>query len=210
MSWSHPEEEPEQVMRITRVTTGDGDEGNTGLGGGQVVSKDSLRIEALGGVDELNALIGLALAGELAEDVAEELGLVQNDLFDLGADLAVLETDKPAEDACRIEGVQVDRLGNKVDALQRELGPLEEFILPGGSAGAATLHLARTVCRRAERAAVALCGEEVIGAQVIPYLNRLSDLFFVLARRQNQAEGEQETYWRKGAAADSASPQTGQ
>ena len=197
-------------MRITRVTTGDGDGGDTGLGGGQVVSKDSLRIEALGGADELNALIGLALAGELAEDVAEELGLVQNDLFDLGADLAVLETDKAAEGACRIEGAQVDRLGNKIDTLQRELGPLEEFILPGGAAGAATLHLARTVCRRAERAAVALCREEVIGAQVIPYLNRLSDLLFVLARRQNQAEGKPETYWRKGAAADSASPQTGQ
>lgn len=197
-------------MRITRVTTGDGDGGDTGLGGGQVVSKDSLRIEALGGADELNALIGLALAGELAEDVAEELGLVQNDLFDLGADLAVLETDKAAEGACRIEGAQVDRLGDKIDTLQRELGPLEEFILPGGAAGAATLHLARTVCRRAERAAVALCREEAIGAQVIPYLNRLSDLLFVLARRQNQAEGKPETYWRKGAAADSASPQTGQ
>ena len=197
-------------MRITSVTTGDGDGGDTGLGGGQVVSKDSLRIEALGGVDELNALIGLALAGELAEDVAEELGLVQNDLFDLGADLAVLETDKPAEGVCRIEGAQVDRLGNTIDTLQRELGPLEEFILPGGSAGAATLHLARTVCRRAERAAVALCREEAIGARVIPYLNRLSDLLFVLARRQNQAEGKPETYWRKGAAADSASPQTGQ
>ena len=197
-------------MRITRVTTGEGDGGDTGLGGGQVVSKDSLRIEALGGADELNALIGLALAGELAEDVAEELGLVQNDLFDLGADLAVLETDKAAEGACRIEGAQVDRLGDKIDTLQRELGPLEEFILPGGAAGAATLHLARTVCRRAERAAVALCREEAIGAQVIPYLNRLSDLLFVLARRQNQAEGKPETYWRKGAAADSASPQTGQ
>ena len=196
-------------MRITRVTTGDGDGGDTGLGGGQVVSKDSLRIEALGGADELNALIGLALAGELAEDVAEELGLVQNDLFDLGADLAVLETDKAAEGACRIEGAQVDRLGNKIDTLQRELGPLEEFILPGGAAGAAALHLARTVCRRAERAAVALCREEAIGAQVIPYLNRLSDLLFVLARRQNQAEGKPEIYWRKGAA-DSASPQTGQ
>ena len=121
-------------MRITRVTTGDGDGGDTGLGGGQKVAKDSLRIESLGGIDELNALIGLALAGELAEDVAEELGLVQNDLFDLGADLAVLETDKAAEGACRIEGAQVDRLGNKIDTLQRELGPLEEFILPGGAA----------------------------------------------------------------------------
>ena len=197
-------------MRITRVTTGDGDGGDTGLGGGQVVTKDSLRIEALGGVDELNALIGLALAGELAEDVAEELGLVQNDLFDLGADLAVLETDKPAEGACRIARVQLDRLGNKIETLQRELGPLEEFILPGGVGGAATLHLARTVCRRAERAAVALCREEAIGAQVIPYLNRLSDLLFMLARRQNHAAGKPETYWRKDAASDSSSPQDDQ
>ena len=197
-------------MRITRVTTGDGDGGATGLGGGQVVPKDSLRSEALGGVDELNALIGLALAGELAVDVAEELGLVQNDLFDLGADLAVLETDKPAEGACRIERVQLDRLGNKIETLQRELGPLVEFILPGGVVGAATLHLARTVCRRAERAAVALCREEAIGAQVIPYLNRLSDLLFMLARRQNHAAGKPETYWRKDAASDSSSPQEDQ
>ena len=99
---------------------------------------------------------------------------------------------------------------NKIETLQRELGPLEEFILPGGVVGAATLHLARTVCRRAERAAVALCREEAIGAQVIPYLNRLSDLLFMLARRQNHAAGKPETYWRKDAASDSSSPQEDQ
>ena len=185
-------------MRITRVTTGDGDGGDTGLGGGQNVSKDSLRIEALGGVDELNSLIGLALSGELAADVGEELRAVQNDLFDLGADLALREEDKTASGACGIETGQVERLERGIDALGEELGPLEEFILPGGSPGAAVLHLARTVCRRAERVVVALSKEEAIGGLVIPYLNRLSDLLFMLARRQNRAEGRGvEVFWKK-------------
>lgn len=197
-------------MRITRVYTGGGDEGDTDLGGGQRVSKDSLRIEACGCVDELSSLIGLAIAQGLVAASAECLCGIQNDLFDLGADLAVLEEDKPPSGACRIEQEQVAALEPRLDALGEELGPLEEFILPGGSVSGATLHLARTVCRRAERVVVALSGEEAIGPQVIPYLNRLSDLLFVLARRQNQAEGKPETHWRKGASADSASPQTGQ
>jgi len=197
-------------MTNTSVTTGDGDGGDTGLAGGQSVSKASPRIEALGGVDELNALIGFALAGELAADVAEELSLAQNDLFDIGADLAVVEVDKPSQGACRIEVGQVDRLGKKIDALQEELGPLEEFILPGGSVGAATLHLARTVCRRVERVAVALSKEEAIGEQVIPWLNRFSDLLFMLARRQNQAEGKRETYWKKSAGDQPSVPRQGQ
>ena len=185
-------------MRITRVTTGDGDGGDTGLGGGQKVSKDSLRIEALGGVDELNSLIGLALSGELAADVGEELRAVQNDLFDLGADLALREEDKTASGACGIETGQVERLERGIDTLGEELGPLEEFILPGGSPGAAVLHLARTVCRRAERVVVALSKEEAIGGLVIPYLNRLSDLLFMLARRQNRAAGRgEEVFWKK-------------
>ena len=184
-------------MRITRVYTGGGDEGDTGLGGGQRVSKDSLRIEACGCVDELNSLIGLAIAQGLVEVSAGELRGVQNDLFDLGADLAVLEEDKPAAGACRIEQEQVAALEHRLDALGEELGPLEEFILPGGSVGAATLHLARTVCRRAERAVVALSREETIGLQVIPYLNRLSDLLFQLARLHNDAAGQQETCWKK-------------
>ena len=194
-------------MRITRVSTGGGDGGDTGLGGGQRVSKASLRIEALGGVDELNALIGLALSGGPAADVGEELRTVQNDLFDLGADLALREEDKPASGACGIKTAQVERLERGIDALGEELGPLEEFILPGGVPGAATLHLARTVCRRAERVAVVLSKEEPVGEQVIPYLNRLSDLLFMLARKQNQAEGKQETYWKKGAGGGSAGPE---
>jgi cob(I)alamin adenosyltransferase len=197
-------------MRITRVTTGGGDGGETSLGGGQRVSKASLRIECAGSTDELNSLLGLALAGGLAADVDEALGLVQNDLFDLGADLAVVEADKSAGAACRVEASQVARLGQTIDTLQQELGPLEEFILPGGSVGAATLHLARTVCRRAERVAVALSKEEPIGEQVIPYLNRLSDLLFMLARRQNQAEGLRETYWRKADDSERASPEAAQ
>ena len=187
-------------MRITRVTTGDGDGGDTGLGGGQKVAKDSLRIESLGGIDELNALIGLALSGGLAADVGEELRAVQNDLFDLGADLALREEDKPASGACGIETGQVERLERGIDALGEELGPLEEFILPGGSPGAAILHLARTVCRRAERAVVALSKEEAIRRRVIPYLNRLSDLLFMLARRQNRAEGHEEVFWKKSGS----------
>lgn len=197
-------------MRITSVYTGGGDEGDTGLGGGRRVSKDSLRIEASGSVDELNSVLGLVLAGSLAEDVAGELGMVQNDLFDLGADLAVIETDKPSEAACRIETGHVARMENKIDTLQAELGPLEEFILPGGSAGAALLHLARTVCRRAERVVVALSRKEAIGPQVIPFLNRLSDLLFLLARLQNKIDGRLETYWKKGAGDGSAVGDTGQ
>lgn len=184
-------------MRITRVYTGGGDEGDTGLGGGQRVSKDSLRIEACGCVDELNSLIGLAIAQGLVAVSAERLRGVQNDLFDLGADLAVLEEDKPASGACRTEQEQVAALELRLDALGEELGPLEEFILPGGSVGGATLHLARTVCRRAERVVVALSKDEAIGTQVIPYLNRLSDLLFQLARLQNEADGQQGTCWKK-------------
>ena len=184
-------------MRITRVYTGGGDEGDTDLGGGQRVSKDSRRIEACGCVDELSSLIGLAIAQGLVAASAECLCGIQNDLFDLGADLAVLEEDKPPSGACRIEQEQVAALEPRLDALGEELGPLEEFILPGGSVSGATLHLARTVCRRAERVVVALSGEEAIGPQVIPYLNRLSDLLFQLARFQNKADGQQETCWKK-------------
>ena len=197
MNWNLPERAPGQVMRITRVYTGGGDEGDTGLGGGQRVSKDSLRIEACGCVDELNSLIGLAIAQGLVAASAEGLRGVQNDLFDLGADLAVLEEDKPASGACRVEQEQVAALELRLDALGEELGPLEEFILPGGSVGGATLHLARTVCRRAERVVVALSKDEAIGPQVIPYLNRLSDLLFQLARFQNEADGQQGTCWKK-------------
>ena len=142
-------------------------------------------------------VIGLAIAQGLVAASAEGLRGVQNDLFDLGADLAVLEEDKPATGACRIEQEPVAALEPRLAALGEELGPLEEFILPGGSVSGATLHLARTVCRRAERVVVALSGEEAIGTQVIPYLTRLSDLLFQLARFQNKADGQQETCWKK-------------
>lgn len=191
-------------MRITRVYTGGGDEGDTGLGGGQRVSKDALRIEACGTVDELNSLIGLAIARGLAVEVDEDLRTVQNDLFDLGADLAVLQEDKPGTGACGIESGHVTRLEVKIDALGEKLGPLEEFILPGGSVGAATLHLARTVCRRAERVVVSLSKEEPVGGQVIAYLNRLSDLLFMLARMQNRSAGRGETAWEKKSGGGSS------
>ncbi|MBN1442772.1 MAG: cob(I)yrinic acid a,c-diamide adenosyltransferase [Planctomycetes bacterium] len=186
-------------MRITRVYTRSGDDGSTRLGGGGKVSKDSRRTEAYGTVDELNSCVGWALAGDLDRDVREELRRIQNDLFHLGADLCLREEEKKDRDVPRIEARHVERLERFIDRLQPGLGPLEEFILPGGAPAAAALHLARAVCRRAERTAVALSSAEEIGAVVIPYLNRLSDALFVMARRENQRCGEPEPRWEKDA-----------
>jgi cob(I)alamin adenosyltransferase len=196
-------------VRITRVYTRTGDDGTTRLGSGQKVPKDALRIEAYGTADELNSVIGLALAGGLDEGLRQELVRIQNELFDVGSDLCILEEDKAkgaaaakatAKRAVRgVEKSHVDRLEAAIDKLQADLGPLEEFILPGGSTGAALLHVARTVCRRAERLVVRLAREEAVGAWVVPYLNRLSDLLFVMARRENQARGVADVYWKREA-----------
>ena|SRR2546426_5966865 len=183
------------MPRITKVYTRTGDDGRTGLGGGQRVDKDSPRIEAYGTVDELNSQIGVALASGLCEPLAAALGSIQNDLFHLGSDLCTLETDKQRRPVPRIEERHVAALEKVIDRLSEELPPLENFVLPGGCAGAAQLHVARTVCRRAERLVVALARRESVGAQTVPYLNRLSDALFVMARYENRKQGVPDILW---------------
>jgi cob(I)alamin adenosyltransferase len=187
------------MPRITRVYTRTGDDGTTGLGGGQRVGKDTLRIEAYGTVDELNSVIGVALAMGLNEVIAPALAGIQNELFHLGSDLCILEEDKTKRPVPRIEERHVVALEKLMDQLSEELSPLENFILPGGTPGAAQLHVARTVCRRAEREAITLRHEEPIGELVLPYLNRLSDALFVMARFENHERGVAEPLWRPGS-----------
>lgn len=183
------------MPRITRVYTRTGDDGTTGLGGGQRVAKDSLRIEAYGTVDELNSHIGVALSGGLAEGVAPALRSIQNDLFHLGSDLCILEEDKARIPVPHIEARHVEALERLMDRLSEELPALENFILPGGCPGAAALHVARTVCRRAERILVALSREEAIGPFTVRYVNRLSDALFVMARYENRSRGVPDVLW---------------
>jgi cob(I)alamin adenosyltransferase len=183
------------MPRITKVYTRTGDDGSTGLGGGQRVPKDSLRIETYGTVDELGSTIGVALAAGLVPRLAAELQRIQNELFNLGSDLCILEEDKAKMPVPRIEPRHVAALEALMDELSAELGPLANFILPGGTPGAAHLHVARTVCRRAERLLVALSREEAVGAETTPYLNRLSDALFVMARYENLARGVGDVLW---------------
>lgn len=182
-------------MRITKVYTRKGDDGTTGLGGGQRVSKDSLRVRAYGAVDELNSAIGVALAHGLSPRLAEFLASVQNELFHLGSDLCFIEEDKTKYDIPQIEQRHLEKMERLIDELNAVVGPLENFILPGGSPAAATLHLARTICRRAERDAISLAHDDTIGPFVVSYLNRLSDALFVMARYENKARGIQEPQW---------------
>jgi cob(I)alamin adenosyltransferase len=183
------------VPRLTKIYTRTGDDGTTALGGGRRVRKDSTRIEAYGTVDELNSLIGLAIAGGLDSALASELRRVQNELFHLGSDLCVPEEDKGRMPVPQIEQTHVDALESLLDRLTAEVGPIENFILPGGSLGAAHLHVARTVCRRAERLVVRLAEEEPVGAFVVRYLNRLSDALFVAARYENKQRGTEDICW---------------
>jgi cob(I)alamin adenosyltransferase len=183
------------VPRITRVYTRTGDDGTTGLGAGQRVGKDTLRIEAYGTVDELNSVLGVALAAGLNAALVEALGAIQNELFHLGSDLCILEEDKAKMPVPRIEERHVVALEKLMDRLSEELSPLENFILPGGTAGAAHLHVARTVCRRAERLVVALSRQEPVGTWTVRYLNRLSDAFFVMARLENKRRGISDVLW---------------
>lgn len=183
------------MPRITRVYTGIGDDGTTRLGGGQKVDKDSPRTAAYGTVDELNAVLGAARACGLAQRTEAAVGRIQNELFHLGSDLCILEEDKERLEVPRIEERHVESLERLIDELTEELGALENFILPGGADGAALLHLARTVCRRAERDVVRLARREAVGPFVVKYLNRLSDALFVLARAENCARGVEETLW---------------
>ena len=187
------------MPRITRVYTRTGDDGTTGLGGGQRVPKDSLRIETYGTVDELGSEIGVAIALGLAPRLAETLLRVQNELFNVGSDLCILEEDKVKMPVPVVEARHVEALERLMDELSEELPYLDNFILPGGSAGTAQLHVARTVCRRAERLAVGLAREEPVGPFVVSYLNRLSDALFVMARYENLKRGIPDVLWNSRA-----------
>lgn len=187
------------MPRITKVYTRTGDDGTTGLGGGQRVGKDTLRIEAYGTVDELNSVLGVALASGLNETLAAALAGIQNELFHLGSDLCILEEDKAKMPVPQIEGRHVTALETLMDRLSEELSPLDNFILPGGTAGAAQLHVARTVCRRAERLVVALARQEAVGVWTVRYLNRLSDALFVMARHENKRRGSPDVLWNSRA-----------
>lgn len=183
------------MPRITKVYTRTGDDGTTGLGGGQRVLKDSARIEAYGTVDELSSSLGVAVALGLQLRLAETLARIQNELFNLGSDLCILEEDKAKMPVPVVEERNVDALERLMDELSEELGPLQNFILPGGSPGAAQLHVARTVCRRAERLVIALSRLEPVGPYVVKYLNRLSDALFVMARYENLKRGIPDVLW---------------
>lgn len=183
------------MPRITKVYTRTGDDGTTRLGGGQEVPKDALRIECYGTVDELNSVLGVALAGGLDEGLERELSRIQNELFHLGSDLCVLEEDKERMPVPVIEARHVEALEGCIDRLTEVVGPLENFILPGGTPGAARLHVARTVCRRAERLLAALLRAETVNPETLRYLNRLSDALFVMARYENHARGVEDVLW---------------
>jgi cob(I)alamin adenosyltransferase len=188
------------MVVLNRIYTRTGDAGDTALGNGARVSKSDLRVTAYGTVDETNATIGLARLHASGE-IDRALANVQNDLFDLGADLCRPEMEKDADapyPPLRIAAVQTDRLEAEIDAWNAKLAPLRSFILPGGSALAAHLHLCRTVCRRAERCTVELASEEQINPLALRYLNRLSDWFFVLGRIANN-QGVDDVLWVPGA-----------
>lgn len=177
--------------RLTRIYTRTGDDGTTGLGDGARTSKDSLRIEAIGAVDELNSWIGVLLAEALQDDVRAELEHIQHELFDFGADLSI-----PGR--LSMNSAQIDRLERQLDAYNIRMAPLKEFILPGGTKAASLCHVARAVGRRAERSVLALYRAEG-GAQLhLHYLNRLSDYLFVLCRLLNQQQGVTDITWQPG------------
>jgi cob(I)alamin adenosyltransferase len=187
------------MPRITKVYTKRGDKGETSLGGGQRVRKDTLRVQVYGTVDELNSQIGVALATGLNERIVDALTAIQNELFDLGSDLCFLEEDKVKYKMPQIELRHVTQLETLIDEMSAELEPLKNFILPGGSLGSAQLHVARTICRRAEREATTLASEEGVGEHVLAYLNRLSDTLFVMARYENLKRGVAAPLWRPRA-----------
>ena len=183
------------MPRITKVYTRTGDDGTTALGEGTRVPKDAARIEAYGTVDELSSILGAARAIGLDRSLDGALSSIQNELFHLGSDLCVPELDKERRPVPRIESRHVDALENLMDRLSAKLEPLENFILPGGTAAAAQLHVARTVCRRAERRLVTLASLEPVGAHAVRYLNRLSDALFVMARYENLTKGSPDVLW---------------
>ncbi len=187
------------MVYLNRIYTKSGDGGQTGLGDGTRVPKTHVRITAYGGTDELNSVIGVVLTTELPDGVRRQLRLIQNDLFDLGADLCVPETDRPlGYEPLRVTATQVEQLERWIDGHNEKLQPLTSFILPGGSPAAAHLHVARTVCRRVEIGVLRLAETESINSQVAVYLNRLSDLLFVMAQVCNN-QGADNVLWVPGA-----------
>jgi cob(I)alamin adenosyltransferase len=183
------------MPRLTKIYTRQGDDGTTSLGSRQRVPKESLRVSSYGTVDELNSVLGVALAHGLCDRLAELLPTIQNELFHLGSDLCFPEEDKAQWQIPQMEERHVTKLEEVMDEMTAVVGSLENFILPGGSVGAAHLHVARTVCRRAEREVVALSREEKVGRYVIAYLNRLSDALFVMARYENHQRNIPELLW---------------
>ncbi len=183
------------MVKLNRIYTRTGDKGTAGLVDGSRVSKASARMAAIGDVDEANSAIGVAIAALRNDGIAERLGLIQNELFDLGADIA---TPSGVEGALRIVPGQVERLEREIDAMNAKLEPLQSFILPGGSPGVVALHFARTVVRRAERSAVGLAEGDPVNPDLLAYLNRLSDLLFVAARFIASTEGG-DVLWQPGA-----------
>lgn len=191
------------MVYLNRIYTKTGDDGQTSLGDGTRISKTHPRIVAYGGVDELNSVLGMARNSGISEETDAWLALIQNDLFDIGADLCVPEAAKesesepPAREPLRITTGQVEQLERWIDAANERLTPLTSFVLPGGSPASAHLHLARTVCRRVEVNVLHLAEFEVINPQVNIYLNRLSDLLFVLSRLANE-NGASDVLWVPG------------
>ena len=191
------------MVKLTRIYTKGGDKGKTSLGRGERVAKHDARVEAYGTVDEANAVIGLARAAIGSGDADEMLARIQNDLFDLGADLCtVMGKARRGEKALRIVPAQTRRLEQEIDAMNAELSPLNSFVLPGGSLGSAWLHLARPVSRRAERKIPQLAVRKRVNPEAIAYINRLSDHLFVLARRLN-GNGSSDVLWVPGGTRQS-------
>ncbi len=182
--------------RLSKIATRTGDDGTTGLGDGSRTRKDALRVQAMGDVDELNSQIGVLLCEDMPADLKEELITIQHDLFDLGGELCI-------PGFTMIKEAQVIRLDELLAKYNATLPALSEFILPGGSRAAALAHVCRTVCRRAERSIVALGNEETLNAQPRQYVNRLSDLMFVMARVLNRYAGGSDVLWEKGRNASS-------
>jgi len=187
--------ERDEPVRLTKIYTRGGDAGETSLGDGSRVSKLDSRIAAYGTVDEVNAALGAVLAGECPGELRAVLARVQNELFDLGADLSVPVS---RGERLRVTQDQVDALERDCDRFNADLPELRSFVLPGGSEAAALLHVARTVCRRAEREALAAAAEHGVSPLALVYLNRLSDLLFILSRAANAADGHEEPLWRPG------------
>jgi cob(I)alamin adenosyltransferase len=187
----------DEPVRLTRIYTRGGDQGETSLGDGSRVSKLDCRIGAFGTVDELNAAIGVVLAGELPDALRAPLERVQNELFDVGADLSV---PWGVTDRLRVDEAMVERLEDDCDAFNADLPELRSFVLPGGTEAAARLHVARTTCRRAERDVLLGAQEVELNPLVLRYLNRLSDLLFILARAANASAGRDEPLWKPGSS----------